>query len=162
MIQKRIHRSHKHSERRVFQSMRGATLVEMFCLMALAICILIGVFIVTAIIKSWYGWLLGVVLGSLAFFVIGLVWNVLREFWSGSGLPKCRSGCCRGPGFSLRDEGDYDTQKSGEEYYDVCKCGDRYQRRGRRFVLINDDGTETPYMIWRRFRGWAPDKGEAK
>lgn len=138
--------------------MRGATLVEMICLMALVLCILIGVFFVTVIVESWYGWLLGVALGFLAFFIFGAIWNVFKELWSGSGLPKCRNGCCRGPGFSLGDEGDYDIQETGEEFYRVCKCGDHYQRRGKRFILINEDGTETPYLIWRRFRGWCPDK----
>lgn len=140
--------------------MRGMTLVEMLCFMALVPCILIGVFFGSAIIGNWYGWLLGAVLGFLAFFIPMMVWAVFKEFWNGIGLPKCRNGCCRGPGFSLDDKGDYKIQEAGEgEFYDVCKCGDRYQKRGRRFVLINEDGTETPYLIWRPFRGWYPDKG---
>lgn len=146
---------------RVFQKRItcGMTLIEMLCLMALALCILIGIFLATVIIESWYGWLLGVALGFLLFFIPLMALAVLKDLWSGSGLPKCRNGCCRGPGY-FSGYGNYDTQKSGEEYYEVCKCGDRYKRHGKRFILVNEDGTETPYLIWRRFRGWYPDEGQ--
>jgi len=139
----------------------GMTLIEMLCFIVLVIFILIGVFFGSAIIGSWYGWLLGAVLGLFVFLVSLMALAVLKDLWTGSGLPKCRNGCCRGPGY-FRGYGNYDTRKVGEEYYDVCKCGDRYQRRGKRFVLVNEDGAETPYLIWRRFRGWCSDEGHEK
>lgn len=159
MTKKKNRKGYKFNQKASHWLMRGMTLVEMLCFMALVPCILIGVFFGSAIVGNWYGWLIGAILGFLVFFILGTIWNVLKELWSGCGLPKCRNGCCRGPGFSLEDKGDYDTQVSGEEFYEVCKCGDRYQRRGRRFVLINEDDTETSYLIWRRFRGWRPDEG---
>ena len=136
----------------------GMTLPEMLCFIALVVCVIIGVKFGSHITGSWYGYLLGAILGFLLFFIPLMALAVLKDLWRGWGLPKCRNGCCRGPGY-FSGYGDYDTQKSGEEYYEVCKCGDRYKRHEKQFVLVNEDGTETPYLIWRRFRGWYPDEG---
>jgi hypothetical protein len=65
-------------------------------------------------------------------------------------LPKCREGTCRGTYA-------YKLAKFGEEYLLVCRHGGRYKRRGRKFVTVNEDGTETSYLVWRPFRGWFPD-----
>jgi len=145
--------------RQVFQKRVtcGMILPEMLCFIALVVCIAIGVMFGHQITGSWYGYLFGGILGIIVFLVCIFALGSVMNLWSGTGLPKCRNGCCRGPGFSLDDEGDYKIQEVEGEFYEVCKCGDRYQRRGKRFVLINEDGTETPYLIWRRFRGWFPE-----
>lgn len=164
MTKKKNQRGHKFNKKAIHRLMFGIgmTLVEMLCFMVLIPCMLIGALLANAMIGSWYGWLIGAALGFLVFFVFLMGLALLQESWSGQGrLPKCRNGCCRGPGHFSFDS-DYDWQKFGEEYYNVCKCGDRYKRRGRRFVLINADGTETSYLIWRRFRGWCPDEGDGK
>lgn len=146
MSDRKYQRAYKSNNKAIYILASGMTLVEMLCFMALVPCILIGVFIGSAIIGSWYGWLLGAVLGFLVFFIFGSIWNLLKVFWSGIGLPKCRNGCCRVPSVSSDDEGGYETQVIEGELYEVCKCGDRYQKKGRRFVLINENGTETPYL----------------
>jgi hypothetical protein len=46
--------------------------------------------------------------------------------------------------------------QNGEKAY-LCRCRARYYRRGLRFVEINADGKELPYLRWRPFRGWFPD-----
>lgn len=138
----------------------GMTLIEMLCFMALVICVIMGVKFGHQIIGSWYGYLLGGILGVIVFLVCIFALSFVMHLWSGTGLPKCRNGCCRETGFSSGNDDDYKIQKLKEEYYWVCKCGNRYQRRGRRFILINEDGTETPYLIWRRFKGWSPDEGQ--
>jgi hypothetical protein len=43
----------------------------------------------------------------------------------------------------------------------TCHCGTSYQRLGRRFMVVLPDGSLEPYMVWRPFRGWFPDEGEA-
>ena len=121
---KKKRRSVKFKGQSIFRSMRGAILIEMLRLMALAQCILIGIFFITIIIEdSRCGWLLGV----LAFFIFLMALAVLKDLWSGSGLPKCRNGCCHGNGY-FSGHGDYNIQGFGEEFYKVCHCGGRYQQ----------------------------------
>jgi hypothetical protein len=132
------------------------TLPEMLCFIALVVCVIMGAKLGHHIAGSWYGYLLGGILGIFVFLVCIYAFGFVLHLWSGTGLPKCRNGCCHGPsGFS--NEGDYKIQEVESEFYMVCKCGDRYQRRGKQFVLVNEDGSESPYLIWRRFRGWFPD-----
>jgi hypothetical protein len=137
--------------------LRGFTLIEILGFIVFVVCVIYGAKLGQHIAESWYGGLLGGVLGALAFIACGLALAGVKDLWKGWGLPMCRNGCCRGPGY-FSGYGDYDIQKSGREYYKVCKCGDRYKRRGNRFVLVNKDSTETPYLIWRPFRGWFLDK----
>ncbi len=153
--------SHKLRQRFRHRVARGMTLIEILTFIALVVCAISGAKLGHRIMGSWYGWLLGGILGVIIVFVCICALGLVMHLWSGTGLPKCRNGCCRGPGLRFGDYfGDYDIQESGGEFYRMCKCGDRYQRRGKRFVLINEDGTETPYLIWRRFKGWSPDEGQ--
>jgi hypothetical protein len=139
----------------------GITLVELVCILALMASIIMGAKYGYHFTGSWYGYLLGGILGFIVFFVFIFALGSVINLWSGSGLPKCRNGCCRGPGFLIGSEGDYEFQVIDGEPYELCKCGDRYRRQGKRFVLVNEDGTETPYLIWRRLRGWVPDKEQS-
>jgi hypothetical protein len=96
--------------------------------------------------------------GSLGHFssLLGLMaLAALADLWFGGGLPKCRNGCCRGPGM-FRGYGDYSHRKVSEECHLIYRCGIHHERRGKRFVVVNDDGTEMPYRVWRPFRGWFP------
>ena len=52
----------------------------------------------------------------------------------------------------------YEIKRFGDDFYFVCKCGDRYERLGRRFMQVTDDGKIVPYKVWRPFRGWFPDE----
>jgi len=131
----------------------------MLWIIALVVCVIEGAKLGGDVAGSWHGSLIGGFVGSVAW-VAGLfllAW--MGGQWSGSGyVPQCRNGCCRSY-HPDKDDRDFRLKVIERECYWLCKCGDRYQRRGKRFVLINEDGTETPYMIWRAFRGWFPDGG---
>lgn len=112
--------------------------------------------------KGWGGfraWWMGGLAGCAAWFLGVLAAALLIDFGIKGvpRIPRCRHGCCRGPGM-LFGHGNYEFGKFGDEYNQVCRMhGVRYQRRGKRFVIMNDDGTESPYLIYRSFRGWAAD-----
>lgn len=106
-----------------------------------------------------YGWFGGVVAFIVGFsgtwgglYVLGLV----LEFFVGvvySGWPKrpaCGTGKCHSRDYKLERMGD------GQFSYG-CQCGMHYEKRGRRFVEVQADGSVRPYMIWKTFRGWFPD-----
>ncbi len=151
-VMKMARQARQASQKRVA---RGMTLIEFLGFVILVVCVIAGAALGRDIIESWYGCLLGGILGALVFVVCLMAIAVAFDIWFGGGLPNCRNGCCRGPS-RLGGYGDYDIQESGEEFYRVCKCGERYKRCGNRFILVNEDGTETPYLIWRRFKGWVP------
>jgi hypothetical protein len=64
-------------------------------------------------------------------------------------IPDCRRGRCGSSDYFIE-------MQNGEKTY-LCRCRARYCRRGFRFVEINADGKEVPYLRWRPFRGWFPD-----
>jgi len=137
----------------------GFTLIEILAIIALLCCVVAGVKIGHGKIDGRFGGLIGGGLGFLSFFFVLFAFGALIDQFNGvPRLPKCRNGCCRGPGMWFGDYGDYGSQKLGEGYVNVCRCGDRYKRRDRQFVIVSENGTETPYLIWRPFRGWFPDK----
>lgn len=138
----------------------GFTLIELLVIVVMVFCVIQGVSFGRHIVGGWYGKALGGIAGFVVFFVGSFAWVTVMQLWTGQGLPKCRNGCCRGPG-NFRGDGDYDIGRVGDEHVWVCRCGSRYRRRGRRFVIVNDDGKETPYLVWRPFRGWYAD-GAAK
>ena len=138
----------------------GFTLIELFVFVVMIVCVVIGVKVAQQKFDFKFAGLLGGLLGFLFSFFGLMSYAALMHFIFGSGLPKCQDESCRGPG-NFRGDGDYAIRKFGEEYNYVCKHGVRYMRRGKRFVIVNDDGTETPYLIWRPFRGWFPDAMES-
>jgi len=128
---------------------QGFTLVEV-----LAILVLVG-FVVAGV--HLFGWLWGTISGVIAFFLGASALALVRDGFEGiPRLPRCKNGRCRGPGLLFGDYGDY---RAGGEQDLVCRCGIRHKRRGKRFVIVNDDGTEVPHLVWRSFRGWFPDSG---
>ena len=134
----------------------GFTLIELLVFIVMIVCVFEGAKVARHLVGGKYAWVLGGLLGFVAFILGGAVLCLLMDLWGGSGLPKCRNGCCRGPGM-WRGDGDYTHGQLGEEYHYVCRCGGCYRRHGKRFVVVNDDGTERPYLVWRPFRGWSPD-----
>jgi hypothetical protein len=129
----------------------GFTFIEVLLFFLMLLCVVIGVVIAHERWGGRFGWLWGGIAGLVLFLVLGLVWALIVDFGVKGipRLPRCRDGCCRGE--------DYKLQQFGEEFYWVCQHGVRYKRRGRRFVVVNDNGIETPYLIWRPFRGWFSD-----
>lgn len=115
---------------------------------------------------GWLGLLVGFPVGVVASF--GLLYGVAL-FWAFSGallwsgipwLPTCGNGKCRSG--LLTDFGDYEIEKLGGHWgYFRCRCGRLYWRKREegRVLEVLSDGTVTPYMVWRRFRGWCPDTG---
>lgn len=116
-----------------------------------------------AMVAMWgahrYGWL-----GGVGGFFVGFFgsWAVLcalgrvLEFCVGivySGWPRrpaCRNGKCHSRDYKLQSLGN-------GQYGFCCLCGLRYQKRGRRFLEVQADGSVRPYMIWKAFRGWFPE-----
>ncbi|HET8925390.1 MAG TPA: hypothetical protein VFN26_20575 [Candidatus Acidoferrum sp.] len=106
-----------------------------------------------------YSWL-----GGVGGFIAGFfgTWGGLYcvaavlDFFSGilySGwprLPACRAGKCH-----LRR--DYKFARFGGQFCNCCQCGAHYQKRGRRFVEVQADGSVRSYMIWKPLRGWFPE-----
>jgi hypothetical protein len=127
---------------------RGLTFIEIAVFVSM-----VGFVIATAIVfNPAFGWLGSALLGTLIFCssALGLVLIVDYGIKGVPRIPGCKNGCCRGLF-------DYDVREFGGEFVQVSRCGGRYRRNGRRFVIVNDDRTETPYLIWRPFRGWFPD-----
>lgn len=103
-----------------------------------------------------YGWRGGVARFVLVFVVLPLVpiaMGLLASaiYWGMPSYPACRTGKCRQSNYQRRhmDNGRYAL---------FCGCGAPYRKRGRRFYEVQPDGSLGPYMIWRAFRGWFPDR----
>jgi hypothetical protein len=135
----------------------GATLIEFLAFVVLIWFVLAGAHLAHSRYGSWLGSLLGGVVGLLSFLLAVLALALVKDGFGGMPpLPRCRNGCCRGPG-TFRGYGDYEIVQFGDQHYRVCRCGIRHKRSGNRFVIVNADGTEIPYLVWRPFRGWFPD-----
>ncbi len=74
-------------------------------------------------------------------------------------FPVCRQGRCRSPKqFSWR-RGTIHGWEGWGVYLYRCKCGDRYIRKGRRFLQLVREGEELPYKRLVGFQTWADDSG---
>ena len=128
------------------------TLIEFIVFIAIIVCVLMAGYITHGKIDGHFGWLLGGIWGLLFFFFVGFALCILVDFGVKGfpRLPKCQNGCCRAE--------DYDIQEFRGGFVRISRCGGRYKRCGRRFLIVDDDGSEIPYLIWRPFRGWFSDK----
>jgi hypothetical protein len=127
----------------------GATTIE---LIVIGVAFCIGLVCGFESVERWGAWTfpLGFVGGVVATLLVLLGVAVADTYlWSGSPPhpPTCRSGKCKWEEFEIRTLGDDDAGH-------FCRCGDRYDKRGRRWVEILPDGTIGPFMIWRPLRGW--------
>lgn len=131
---------------------RGFTLVELIVLFLIGALTIVGAVILRNYFGGRFGWLLGGLAGFLAIPMVVGVW-ALFICLARDGipmLPSCQNGRCRGS--------DYELRRFDEEFYWVCKCGDRYTRRGRLFLLVTDKEETTLCRTWRPFRGWFPSE----
>ena len=72
-------------------------------------------------------------------------------------LPLCRRGKCRELfDYRWKVGSIFGREKWGIYSY-KCECGDSYVRHGRRFMLLNADGTKCPYKKLIGFRTWIDD-----
>jgi hypothetical protein len=132
--------------------LRGLTLIEILGFLCMAISTFVGAELFHGRIGGRWGWLLGGLIGFLFVPVVVILWALFMSL-AVDGIPvhpSCRNGCCRGS--------DYELRRFDREFYWVCKCGDRYTRRGRQFLQVTDDGEMIPCRIWRPFRGWFPEE----
>ena len=115
---------------------------------------------------GWAGFLLGVPVGL--FVAFGVLYGVALMLaflesllWGGIPyLPLCGNGKCKSG--LLSDFGDYEPAEHDGEWggYFRCRCGRLYHRDRKkgRVLEVLPDGTHTPYMVWKAFRGWRPDE----
>lgn len=68
-------------------------------------------------------------------------------------FPFCRRGKCH-------RQKDYELEYKDriQDFVWVCRCGENYDKQGRRFVRLNEGGQWEPYLIWIPFKGWRSDK----
>ena len=126
----------------------GVTLIEI-----ILVVLLIFLFVTGSITGGREYGILGYLLGGLVFvasFFLFVLFVGLIEGLAVGGIPRipvCRQGKCR--------KGDYSPVKITERRWAVrCKCGDIYDKVGRRFVSLTKEGVETPYLKWIPFMGW--------
>ena len=111
---------------------------------------------VTLAVLGWhlFGWL-----GMLAFAMVGFsllptVFYLLGKLLSGTGFPVCPNGA--GGNNHYR----YTKDLCEGEIVVECRCCFRFVTKGVRFMIVNEDGTLSPYMQWKRGVGWLPDETE--
>lgn len=131
---------------------RGGTLGETLVMSGALFSAILGATYFYKLIGGYSGFVLGGFIGFVGFllavFALCMAYasfvTVLVEGtpW----LPLCRNGCCR--------EADYGGRKFDDGYFHVCKCGDRYERRGRDFLQVTESGERIVCRTWRPFRGW--------
>ncbi len=95
------------------------------------------------------GYPLGAISLIASFYLVVLFGSLIEHLAVGGipRIPRCRRGPCR--------KRDYSVVKISEGRWGFrCKCGDTYDKLGRRFVSLSDGGIETPYLKWIPFRGW--------
>lgn len=122
--------------------------------------------VVSSLLGSKFGWpgyvfgfLVGAGLGIGIFygFIFCLAY-LLSNIWpDNSSAPLCKNGKC--------EAGHYEIHKAKDQLgfnrFDwFCRCGERYHKSKNplRFYEVLSDGSLKPYMKWKPFRGWRPDK----
>ena len=130
---------------------RGQTLIEL-----LVVIVWLGLIVAFARFgydrARWFGVTAGVAVGIVIPIVVVRGLSFLEDlFWGGiPRFPQCKSGTC--------SREDYEIVKlETEENVWQCKCGHRYDKRGRRFVEEDDDGTIHHYLKWIPFKGWTDE-----
>jgi len=123
------------------------TLIELLLFIMLIAAGIFGAFLAS----QYLGWI-GYPLGFIA--CVGLIVGALTllsylgEMWlvGKPAFPSCRTGKCTSD--------DYRYAMEKEEIVCRCKCGDRYEKVGRRFLIVREDGSRESYKVWRPFDGW--------
>ena len=132
-------------------------LIEFVCLISAATLVITGAVLAHERLNLKWGWLIGGAAGFISFLAVGLGVAALRDAISGPPLGPCQNGCCKGPGIIRGDE-NYTPKTTENGFIHVCQCGIPHRREGRRFMVVNKDGTETSHLIWIPFLGWKKDK----
>ena len=91
---------------------------------------------------SWFGLILGIAVGAIApVLVISGLAFIESFLWGGiPRIPQCRNGVCNKDDYKIVE------LKDGEFTFQ-CRCGNYYDKQGRRFVEVDKDGTIRDYLI---------------
>ena len=132
----------------------GITRNELLVLLAMASCAYLGAMVGDhhPFLGRWSSFLCSI-MGCFSPLLVLIPLAYLTDFAVGGipRIPRCRDGCCH-------NWSDYKYAKFGDINVHLCPRGIRYRREGRRFVIVNDDHSQTPWLIWKSFRGWYPDE----
>lgn len=127
----------------------------------LVIWLLIGCgFFLGGLLSGWLKITRWVTTPTAILIVLLLVWGVtIVRLLLVIPLPVCRGGTCR----TLHDYrwkvGTICGRERWGEYHYQCRCGDRYVRHGRRFMVLSPEGAKHPYKKLIGFRKWIDDSG---
>jgi uncharacterized membrane protein len=127
------------------------TLIELLKFIVLVTAGLFGAFLASHYL-GWIGYPLGFIASiGLIFgmFILLIYFEQMRRVGKPA-FPSCRTGKCTSV--------DYHYSIEKEEIVCRCKCGDRYERVGRRLLFVHEDGTREPFKVWWPFDGWYADQ----
>ena len=103
-------------------------------------------------IAGWLSGVLGFMLGFFASYLVciiiaclaGAIWRMWHP------LPSCKK--CNSRNYKVHAN----TETCA---YLICRCGEKYMRKGRVFMCVNEAGEAEPYMRYDSlFRNWHADK----
>jgi hypothetical protein len=135
--------------RRTFQA--GMNVFELLSFLFNLIC---AVILAAILEKSWGNW--GLVLGSVLGFSAGIAFIYSFSFISKLFhmfrplRPECKTGRCSAKDYKLLE-----VYSDGGLF--GCRCGDRYLRKGEKFLELSADGIARPYMKRGSFGKWIID-----
>lgn len=130
--------------------MKAVRILPLFILASSALC---GQAAASAGQPIWLGLGAGAAAGGLPMAFLGLIHAMLPR-WQPV-RPRCGSGACAAENYELLDWRD-DQHRLILIYR--CRCGDRYVRRGSRFLALDDLGVERPYLAISSWGRWEPDR----
>jgi len=119
--------------------------VELTCVLI----IIAAAYVISEFISSWTGigvWLVRAVVGLAMALIIITILSLARRYR----YPQCVSGKC-GPK-------DYEgVELTSKGLHLVCKCGQHYLLRKRRFQLLDKEGNERSYKRRNLWRLWVDE-----
>ena len=129
--------------------MKAVRILPLYILASSALC---GQAAASAGQSVWLGLGAGVIAGGLPMAILGLI-HAMLPVWQPV-RPQCRSGAC--------SAGDYELLDWRDDHHRLiltfrCRCGGRYVRRGGRFLALDDQGNESPYLALSAWGRWERD-----
>lgn len=106
-----------------------------------------------------FGGILGFVVGSVGAYIFLWVCLVGRLYLFFP-LPLCRRGVCCGYEQYDWPIGTVCGWGWWGIYYYRCNCGDKYIRKGKRFMIVLPDNKTVPFKRLVKFRRWVDDDHE--
>jgi hypothetical protein len=141
---------------RSFAFSSAFTLIELAIIVSMMSLAAVGAVLFERHLDIRYARLIGAAVGFSVMPAMLVVYSLFESLFV-RGIPEfrhCRNSKCQ-------HGRDYDLERHGEGFVWVCRCGDGYDRIGRRFMHVTDAGERVPYMRWVPFKGWCSDKERA-